>query len=95
MRFRNKPIEIDAIKFKYTNTGIKELVEFVGVFVGTITKARHPTAKAEAEILMLKNGNELGVKHIAIEGDWIIRVGACDFMSCKPEMFEQTYDKVE
>lgn len=63
--------------------------------VNDISKARHPEAKAEAEICTLEDGNELHVKHIATEGDWIIKGVAGEFYACKPDIFEQTYERVE
>jgi hypothetical protein len=95
MKFRKKPVVIEAIQFEYTEEGIKKLREFCGEFVNTISKERHPGAKGEAEICTLEDGNELHVKHIATEGDWIIKGVQGEFYACKPDIFKQTYEAVE
>ena len=82
MKFRKKPVVIEAIKFNYTHEGIEELKKFCGDNVGLINKNRHPSAIGEAEILTLEDGVELKVKHIASEGDWIIRGIAGEFYAC-------------
>ena len=50
---------------------------------------------AEAEIRTLEDGIHLTVKHIATEGDWIIKGVQGEFYACKPDIFEQTYERVE
>lgn len=50
MKFRKKPVVIEAVRFDYTEEGISKVKEFCGNTIGNIRKARHPTAKAEAEI---------------------------------------------
>ena len=68
-----KPIEVEALKFIYSAEGLYALDKFVGDSLGNIIKARCINAKAEAEILTLEDGKNLKVKHIATEGDWIIK----------------------
>ncbi len=94
MKFRKKPVVIDAIKFEYTSEGIQKLQEFCGVCLGACTKVRRPGALGEAEIGTLEDGIYLTVKHIATEGDWIIKGVAGEFYPCKPDIFEQTYEEV-
>jgi hypothetical protein len=95
MKFRKKPIEVEAIKFVYTEFGLADLEEFCGPVLGNIKKARHPSALAEAEIGTLEDGVHLTVKHIATEGDYIIKGIAGEFYPCKPDIFEATYDPVK
>jgi hypothetical protein len=92
MKFRKKPVVIDAMQFVYTVDGIIELKKFVGLNLGTITRARCPEAKAEAQIITLEDGKDSQVAHIATEGDWIIRGVAGEFYPCKPDIFQQTYE---
>jgi len=94
MKYRKKPVVIEAIEFKYTADGIVELREFVGSALGQIKKHRHPDAKAEAEIGTLEDGVHLTVKHIATEGDFIIKGVQGEFYACKPDIFWQTYEAV-
>jgi hypothetical protein len=44
---------------------------------------------------VLFRSTHLTVKHIATEGDWIIKGVQGEFYACKPDIFEQTYEKVE
>jgi hypothetical protein len=95
MKFRKKPVVIDAVQFTYNEQGIAALKAFCGDTLGNIRKARHPTAKGEAEIGTLEDGVHLTVKHIATEGDWIIKGVQGEFYACKPDIFEATYERVE
>lgn len=92
MQYRKKPVVIDALQFTYPPT--TEFKEFVGASLGDINKARHPTAKAEAQIYTLEDGRAMKVAHIATEGDYVIRGVQGEFYACKPDIFNQTYEKV-
>lgn len=94
MKFRKKPVVIEAVQFFYTNASVAELEEFCGESLGNIRK-EHDNTPAEAEIRTLEDGVKLTVKHIATEGDWIIKGVQGEFYACKPDIFEQTYEKVE
>lgn len=95
MKFRKKPVVIEAVKFEYSEKGIAELRLFCGSALGTTRKDRSLLAIGEAEIGTLEDGVSLTVKHIATEGDWIIKGVQGEFYACKPDIFEQTYEKVE
>lgn len=94
MKFRKKPVVIEAVQFKYSEEGISELRRFCGEALGVVRKERHITAVGEAEIGTLEDGVHLTVKHIATEGDWIIKGVQGEFYACKPDIFEQTYERV-
>jgi hypothetical protein len=49
-----------------------------------------------AEITTLEDGNPDSpqVKHIATEGDYIIKGVKGEFYPCKPDIFELTYEEV-
>jgi hypothetical protein len=95
MKFRKKPVVIDAVQFTYNEQGMIAIKDFCGTALGNVRKARHPTAKAEAEIGTLEDGVHLTVKHIATEGDWIIKGVQGEFYACKPDIFEATYESVK
>ena len=95
MKFRKKPVVIEAIQFTYDEQGILAIHAFCGGALGNISKARHPDAKAEAEIGTLEDGVHLTVKHIATEGDWIIKGVQGEFYPCKPDIFAATYERTE
>ena len=94
MKFRKKPVVIEAVQFFFTDESVSQLEEFCGESLGNIRK-EHDASPAEAEIRTLEDGTHLTVKHIATEGDWIIRGVQGEFYACKPDIFEQTYEKVE
>ncbi len=94
MKYRKKPVTIEALEFVYSNEGIKQLREFCGPALGNTHKERNPDALGEAEIGTLEDGVHLTVKHIATEGDFIIRGVQGEFYPCKPDIFWQTYEKV-
>ena len=94
MKFRKKPVVIDAVQFIYTKQGIDELKEFCGDSLGNINKDRHINAKAEAQIKTLEDGVGFKVVHIATEGDWIVKGVSGEFYAVKPDIFEMTYERV-
>ena len=94
MKFRKKPVVIEAVQFTYDERGMLAVKEFCGSALGNVRKERHPNAKAEAEIGTLEDGVTLKVQHIATEGDWIIRGVQGEYYACKPDIFEQTYESV-
>lgn len=93
MKYRKKPVVIEAMIFTYPPH--PELMHWMGKSLGLVTKARHPTAKAEAEVRTLEDGEGLRVKHIATENDYIIKGVQGEFYPCKPDIFEMTYEKAE
>ena len=95
MKFRKKPVVIEAIQFEYSEECINKLKEFLGDSAGRVIKNRHPDAKAEFEIVTLEDGKFLSAKHVATEGDWIIKGVQGEFYPCKPDIFEQTYESAE
>jgi hypothetical protein len=94
MKFRKKPVVIEAVQFFYTDESVDQLEKFCGESLGNIRK-EHDATPAEAEIRTLEDGVHLTVKHIATEGDWIIKGVQGEFYACKPDIFEQTYEKAE
>jgi hypothetical protein len=95
MKFRKKPVVIEAVRFIYDEQGMIAVKSFCGPALGNVSKDRHPSALAEAEIGTLEDGVHLTVKHIATEGDWIIKGVQGEFYACKPDIFEQTYEPAE
>lgn len=95
MKYRKRPVIIEAKQFKYNQDDLAELSRWMGESFGTFRKERHPDAVGELEVRTLEDGGVLKVKHIATEGDWIIRGVQGEFYACKPDIFEQTYERVE
>jgi hypothetical protein len=95
MKFRKKPVVIEAVQFKYSVEGYDKIKEFAGDAIGSMGKHRHPGAVGEVQILTLEDGVNMKVKHIAQDGDWIIKGVQGEFYACKPDIFDQTYERVE
>jgi hypothetical protein len=93
MKYRKKPVIIEAIEFVYSKEGIEQLKQFCGSALGNTHKELHPDALGEAELGTLEDGVHLTVKHIATEGDYIIRGIQGEYYACKPDIFWQTYER--
>lgn len=93
-KFRKKPVIIEAIQFLYTEERIAEIKEFAPNCIGNIRKERRADAKAEMEICTLEDGKFLKVKHVATEGDWIIKGVQGEVFACKPSIFNATYEQI-
>ena len=96
MKYRKKPVVIEARKFEYTGECLLELSEWMGANMKTSGKARHKDAKGYLEVMTLEDGEgQRKVAHIATEGDYIIKGVQGEFYACKPDIFELTYEAVE
>ena len=87
MKYRKKPVEIEAVQFTYPPTA--ELVRFAGCSLTNIRKQRHIGSIAEADIVTLEDGVDGRAKHVATEGDYIIKGVKGEFYPCKPDIFKR------
>jgi len=92
MKYRKKPVVIEAIRFTYSTLGILDLKNFCGDMVGEVVKEKRPDAKAEVQIFTLEDGKNLKAKHVATEGDYIVKGVMGEFYAVKPDVFEATYE---
>lgn len=79
MKFRKKPVVIEAVQFMGTPESLKEVVDFM-ICVETI----------DNQIVIRTLEGEMR----AIAGDWIIKGVNGEFYPCKPDIFEKTYEAV-
>ncbi len=80
MKFKKKPIVIEALMWKGDN--FEQMVQFFGKFEDYFeTKG----------FLVI---NTLEGRHKTNKGDWVIKGIKGEFYPCKPDIFEQTYEKV-
>ena len=96
-RYRKKVVEIEAIVFEYSSTGIAAMKEFCGDVFVSHGKDRHPAAIGWATIGTLEDGGTNcapQVRHLATEGDYIIKGVEGEFYACKPNIFAKTYEEV-
>lgn len=92
MKYRKKPVEVEAIVFEYSGDGIAKLQDFCGAALGDYGKNRGPNAVGWAHIKTLEDGPDAQVRHYAQEGDYIIRGIKGEFYPCKPDIFLATYE---
>ena len=94
-KYRKKPVIVEAIKFEYSGKGIEELEGFCGDSLKLYGKDRCMNAVGWAWIGTLEDGNIGEAKHVASEGDYIIKGVQGEFYPCKPDIFHATYEEVE
>lgn len=85
MKFRKKPVVIEAIQFTGSNTF--EVFGFIGCDYLVSNVDIHGT---DHPIIHTLEGDMT-----ASPGDWIIKGVAGEFYPCKPEIFAATYEQVE
>lgn len=84
MNYRKKPVVIEAIQFVDNAERIAEICEFADKEVRVSYK--HPVPYIEIETLE-------GTMR-ALPGDFIIKGVKGEFYPCKPDIFEETYERV-
>lgn len=86
MKYRKKPVVIEAVQFKDTEESILELSEL------GLDPVRIDYADLNNPILKIET---LGGLMKATEGDYIIKGAQGEFYLFKQDMFEEIYEKVE
>lgn len=82
MKFRKKPVVIEAKQFGLVDGSAAEIIEWA-----------HPLQiRLTSEGLVIPT---LEGRMTADRGDWIIKGIKGEFYPCKPDIFEATYEKVE
>jgi len=84
MKFRKKPIVIEAVQWTGNNT-----VE-IETFVGQKLTKQMDFKNEKIAVLWIPT---LESPHEATPGDWIIKGIKKEFYPCKPDIFEQTYEE--
>lgn len=89
MKYRKKPVVIEAFQFDGTNH--YKIMEWAhkglpAIANSIIIREPHP------DILSIRT---LEGMMQATKGDWIIKGVKCEFYPCKPDIFEATYEPVE
>lgn len=93
MKYRKKPVEIEAIQWKGDN--LEEIVGFVGAKTLEITEDVECTFPKPTITNSTLYINTLEGKMMVSNGDYIIKGVKGEFYPCKPDIFEQTYEKIE
>ncbi|MCM3598698.1 hypothetical protein M4D55_23345 [Metabacillus idriensis] len=94
MRYRKKPMEVEAIKLESSYSSILQAIEFV------CSKEVSNGLQGDPQYLstLKKNGgmyinNPKGIMKVSF-GDYIIKSRG-EVYPCKPDIFEMTYEQVE
>ena len=91
MKFRKKPIVIEAVQ--WTGENLREIIDFTRLnstaMKWTWEEFSAVVAKEGLKIFTLEGPLQASV------GDWIIRGVKGEFYPCKSDIFEATYDKAE
>ena len=85
-QFRKKPIEVEAYQFDNRITNRVPYWLSRARADGLVSVQTHPTLKMTIKTLE----GEM----TASEGDWIIKGVKGELYPCKPDIFEQTYERV-
>lgn len=89
MKFRKKPVVIEAILWDGTIQTLKVLQAMGMKSIRYSTDDSRRDGISDLEIVTLEGS------HCASLGDWIIKGVKGEFYPCKPDIFEQTYELVE
>lgn len=87
MKFRKKPVIIEAVQWKGFNKSS------VAIFLGYEPDIEN----SEMYIETLEDGKFGQVPpppHVASVGDWIIKGIKGEFYPCKPDIFKETYEEI-
>lgn len=96
MKFRKKPVVIEAQQWNGTEDDARRLIAWMGdgeYF--PVAQERGETLPPYMRIFTLEDGWKRECKHHASPKDWIIKGVQGEFYPCKPDIFEQTYEKAE
>ena len=103
MKFRKKPVVIDALQLRWDTW--QEMCEFAGVgklsdgkpsgcFVDPVTRTELPEGSISPSATIGLRIPSLEGTILAIENDWIIRGIKGELYPCKPDIFESSYEPV-
>ena len=95
MRYKKKPVVIEAMQANIDNISNGDLIEWL------ISNQAVYQIIATSQNLVLSKDNWY-INILTLEGimqckpnDWIIKGVKEEFYPCKPDIFEETYEKVE
>lgn len=90
MKFRKKPVVIDAIQ--WNNINYKEVSDFVGITLAPDLESETAYLAGQGAPIFSLSIPTLEGKMKAMPGDWIIKGIKGEFYPCKPDIFEATYE---
>lgn len=100
MKFRKKPVVIEAVRYDGTKAGFNECLKFLAD--GKDNFDHLPKNPKDPYIHQGIGVSIMGIEIPTLEGvmlcspgDWIIKGVKGEFYPCKSDIFEATYEKVE
>lgn len=92
MKYRKKPVEIEAIQWDAKNyfKSFQRLAQMANATAPFYLEGLTQNAPTGNLIIKTPEGNMR-----AVDGDWIIKGVKGEFYPCKPDIFAATYDPVE
>ena len=88
MKFRKKPVVIEAWQFDGTEQSAREILQLTGIGI----EHRRTCNPAHTHVLVIET---LEGEMRAFRNDWVIRGIKGELYPCKPDIFEATYELVE
>lgn len=93
MKFRQKPIIVEAIQFRANYKGAQEIIDWVNKETGW-----SPDLNTDPPVMYYYGDLTIrtpeGDLH-ASDKDWIVKDVNGGFFPCKPDVFKKTYEKAE
>ena len=100
-KYRKKPVVVEAMQLEWSTWS--EMCDFAGVGCLAQNKPQgcyldennHPLPGDQVSEVMGLIVPTLEGLRVARQGDWVIRGIAGELYSCKPDIFEATYEEIE
>lgn len=89
MKYRKKPVVIEATQFKASDPSTHQHVNFSGPHHGSVDADGNPILYGKHWVQTMEG------PLIVSEGDYIITGVKGEHYPCKPDIFEMTYERVE
>ena len=90
MRYRKKPIIVEAIQWDGTVAGMIKIKSSFKELKDSLLSCNYTTGSVIHWSICTLEG-----RHVVSEGDYIIKGIEGEFYPCKPDIFEKTYEPVE
>jgi hypothetical protein len=89
MKFRKKPVVVEAMQFMGGRRGAYEIVRWAN---SPNVESLYLSLEPDAATLIIIQTPEGQLS--AAKGDWVIKGINGEFYPCKPDIFEKTYERV-
>ncbi|MCT2280589.1 hypothetical protein M3G91_23520 [Micromonospora chalcea] len=94
MRFRKKPVEVEAVQWDEPD-GAYGLIDWADTAIDYDPHTSGPSNPLDGKDWGRLAVTTLEGEHVATPGDWLIRGVKGEFYFCKPDVFAATYEPVD